>query len=192
VSLSSNVSFRSAQSQILMRSATLSSLKASRRLSTDFRQTLLTTQPLMENLTTWYRSIPNTPHVRDSTIINAASFLHLGYHATRTILFRAIMRPFHNQDHLNGTSTDLEEFEVARNQVRVGVKACATAFTAYVREINAGEFQAFWPFCMYLLCLLQICPKWCTRLMKSNPRVRLRFCTAPDALANYVPKLRHC
>jgi deoxyribodipyrimidine photolyase-like uncharacterized protein len=108
----------------------------------------------MENLTTWYKSIPEKSHAWDSApaVINATSFLQLGHHATKTILFRAIMRPFHNQDHLDGTSTDQTEFDVARNQVRAGAKACAKAFTAYVRELNAGDFQAFWPFCMYLSC----------------------------------------
>jgi hypothetical protein len=135
-----------------MHLVTLSSLKASKRLSQDFRQTLLITQPLMENLATWYKSIAENTHAWDSTVINAASFLHLGYHATKTILFRAIMRPFHNQYHLDETSTDQAEFEVARSQVRVGAKACAKAFTDYIRELNPGDFQAFWPFCMYLSC----------------------------------------
>jgi hypothetical protein len=152
VSIPPNVYVWSPQRQILMHLATLSSIKASKRLSQDFRQTLLITQPFMEDLTTWYKSIAENPHAGDSTVINAASFLHLGYHATKTILFRAIMRPFYNRDYFDGTSTDEAEYEVARSQVRVGAKACAKAFTAYVHELNAGDFQAFWPFCMYLSC----------------------------------------
>jgi hypothetical protein len=96
----------------------------------------------------WYRCVPERSHSWDTTTINAASFLHLGYHATRTILFRAIMRPFHDEDRTR-TSTDQAEFEVARGQVRAGVKTCAAAFTAYIKELNAGDSQAFWPFCTY-------------------------------------------
>jgi hypothetical protein len=148
VSSISKIPLLAAGDQKLMQLATSSSLQASKRLSQDFRQTLSVTQPLMETLTTWYRSVPERQHEWNTTTINVAGFLHLGYHATRTILFRAIMRPFHEQDGLVRTSIDQAEFEVARGQVRVGVKACAAAFTAYVRELNAGDSQAFWPFCM--------------------------------------------
>jgi hypothetical protein len=99
----------------------------------------------------WYRSVPEKPHEWDTTTINSASFLHLGYHAARTILFRAILRPFHTEDNLTITPMDQAEFEVARGQVRVGIKACAATFTAYVKDLNAGDSQAFWPFCMYIL-----------------------------------------
>lgn len=58
------------------------------------------------------------------------------------------MRPFHDEDRAR-TSTDQAEFEVARGQVRAGVKTCAAAFTAYIKELNAGDSQAFWPFCTY-------------------------------------------
>lgn len=108
----------------------------------------------MERLADWYRVLPQRDHMSDAdaaTItVNSSSFLHLGYHAIRTLLFRAIMRPFHNVDYMALPPEDQLEFDVARKQVRIGAKACAKAFTSYVRGLDSGDFQAFWPFCMSL------------------------------------------
>ncbi|SPN99280.1 uncharacterized protein DNG_02317 [Cephalotrichum gorgonifer] len=79
------------------------SLSASHRLSTDFRQTLSVTQPIMENLSAWYQQLPRSggsPRDADS-LVNVSSFLHLAYHSTKALLFRAIMRPFHNDQFIN-------------------------------------------------------------------------------------------
>lgn len=64
----------------------------------------------------------------------------LGYHGTRTILFRAILRPLHNND--NGSGND-----AGQEQARKGAMACARAFTAYIERLTLDDFQSFWPFC---------------------------------------------
>lgn len=80
-----------------------------------------------------------------STSCGNKSMLMLGYHGTRTILFRAILRPLHNNS--DGTNAGQE-------QARKGAMACARAFTAYIEGLTLDDFQSFWPFCKCLLMFL--------------------------------------
>lgn len=122
------------------------SLRASTRLAADVSQTLQVTKPLMETLNDWYRGLAQSSAGKQDAVINASAFLHLGYHATKTLLFRAIMRPFQNADYMQLPVDDQVEHESARRQVRIGLKSCALAFSNYIRELDSGDFQAFWPF----------------------------------------------
>lgn len=123
-----------------------SSLSATSRLSNDFRQTLRVTQPLMETLTEWYRTLPQSS-ASDESAVNASGYLHLGFHSAKALLFRAIMRPFHNYEYSQMTAEDLAEHEQARHRTRIGAKSCATAFSNYISELKSGDTNAFWPFC---------------------------------------------
>lgn len=125
-----------------------SSLSATSRLCNDFRQTLRVTQPLMESLTEWYRALPQSSD-SDESAVNASGFLHLGFHAVKTLLFRAIMRPFHNAEYLQLSADDRVEHEQARSQLRIGAKSCAIAFSTYIRNLDSSHTQAFWPFCEF-------------------------------------------
>ncbi|KAH7024403.1 uncharacterized protein B0I36DRAFT_386988 [Microdochium trichocladiopsis] len=144
----------------------LFSLQNSQRLSTNLPDTLRVAQPLMEQITEWYsHTIANKDtglrDARDKT----SSFLELGYHITRAIIFRAIMRPLHNgtlhHNHdvpMNGTtmipagsaeqngSMRVDGGNGGKEQVRIGAMACARAFTAYIEGLSLDDFQSFWPF----------------------------------------------
>lgn len=105
----------------------------------------------MEMLTDWARCLPprDSHHHGQATAVNTSGFLHLGFHATKALLFRGIMRPFHNADQLQWPVEDQAEPRSAHAQVRLGAKSCAAAFSSFIQELDPAEFQAFWPFCKW-------------------------------------------
>lgn len=106
------------------------------------------TQPLLESLSEWCSQLTRGRSTEDtSSLINVSSFLRLGYHAVRTLLFRALMRPFHNARYASLSSG--EEYDAVLEQVRAGAKACCVDFLAYIRELDSQEFHSFWPFCTF-------------------------------------------
>lgn len=102
----------------------------------------------MERLAEWYRLMPSGQGATISAEAGQGSVLNLGFHAVKTLLFRAILRPFQDHTAPRYSTTDaITEFETAHMQVRFGAKACAQSFTAFVQGLGLGDFHSFWPFC---------------------------------------------
>ena len=107
------------------------------------------TKPLVGRLSEWSQQLPHDRGTEGTApLVNMSSFLHLGYHAVMILLFRAMMRPFHNAQHTSFAERDRPEYDAAREQVRAGAKSCCVAFLGYIRELDSKEFHSFWPFCM--------------------------------------------
>lgn len=133
-----------------MASLSHSSLKASQELGADFRKTLNVTQPLMEILLQWHNRLPRDRRSEDAASLpDVSNFLHVGYHAVRAILFRAMMRPFRNSAFTNLAEVDLPDYNAAFEQVWAGSRACCTAFLSYIRQMDSKDFHSFWPFCKF-------------------------------------------
>ncbi|GAB7352373.1 hypothetical protein MBLNU459_g2809t2 [Dothideomycetes sp. NU459] len=127
----------------------LFSLKVAQSLSQDFRLTMRTAQPLMEKLNDWQTKFSSNCKDTDGQPVDSTAPLQLGSHYTRTLIIRAIYRPFCTFNttvatQLSGSmASELEAYA----HYRVAAKAAANKFTDFARNINDRQICAFWPFC---------------------------------------------
>jgi hypothetical protein len=99
-----------------------------------------TAQPLMEKLNAWQAHFSSHCNDNDS---------HQVDHYTRTLIIRAIYRPFCTFNSMFATQAiGLMNPEVeAYAHFRVAAKTAANKFTDFARNLGDRQIRAFWPFC---------------------------------------------
>ncbi|KAE8330705.1 hypothetical protein BDV39DRAFT_190336 [Aspergillus sergii] len=145
----------------------LTSLYSLRSLSTlckDFSLTISSARPLMQDLTTWYTGLPvslameTTPGCKQASDDSAS--LHIAYQSVKILILRALLRPFHNVDHLSSKLERNEEWHAARSQIRQTASAESNAALSLISSLQPAHYQAFWAPCMcdlnylYKACIL--------------------------------------
>lgn len=124
-----------------------SSLRAVNTLSSDYSGTLSIAQPLMEELNAWSRrSLEANPEIVTEEIDGSGPSM-VGHYVVKSILFRAILRPFNNASEQSMMFGDPRE-QAACQFSRTAAKACVSAFTTFTSNLNSSWIHAFWPFCM--------------------------------------------
>ncbi|KAK3619754.1 hypothetical protein LTR56_023839 [Elasticomyces elasticus] len=121
---------------------TLFTLKSAQSLSTDFRGTLRAAQPIMETLNLCYSGEISAANDGHDLEVDQAGHLLLAFHSVRTLLFRAILRPFHN---LVINENDTAESEACQ-YVRAAARASLVSFIDFTATLTAARIRAFWPF----------------------------------------------
>jgi hypothetical protein len=118
-------------------------------LSNDFRLTMRTAQPLMEKLNTWQTQFASRRFDKDSHQVDHTAPLQLASQYTRTLIIRAIYRPFCTFNSMFATQAiGLMNPEVeAYAHFRVAAKTAANKFTDFARNLGDRQIRAFWPFC---------------------------------------------
>ncbi|KAB8272972.1 hypothetical protein BDV30DRAFT_226962 [Aspergillus minisclerotigenes] len=133
----------------------LTSLYSLRSLSTlckDFSLTISSARPLMQDLTTWYTGLPlslamePTPGCKQASDDSAS--LHIAYQSVKILILRALLRPFHNVDHLSSELERNEEWHAARSQIRQTASAESDAALSLISSLQPAHYQAFWAPCM--------------------------------------------
>ncbi|BAE55935.1 unnamed protein product [Aspergillus oryzae RIB40] len=143
----------------------LTSLYSLRSLSTlckDFSLTISSARPLMQDLTTWYTDLPlslamePTPGCKQAS--NDSASLHIAYQSVKILILRALLRPFHNVDHLSSELERNEEWHAARSQIRQTASAESDAALSLISSLQPAHYQAFWAPCMCdMKCLHKAC-----------------------------------
>lgn len=118
-------------------------------MSSDFRLTMRTAQPLMEKLNTWQTQFPLKCNDKDSHQVDHTAPIQLASNYTRTLIIRAIYRPFCTFNGMFATQAiGLMNPEVeAYAHFRVAAKTAANKFTDFARNLGDRQIRAFWPFC---------------------------------------------
>ena len=108
-----------------------------------------TAQPLMEKLNTWQTQFTSNCNDRDSQQVDNTAPLQLASHYTRTLIIRAIYRPFCTfNSMISSQAIDSMGPEVeAYAHFRVAAKTAANKFASFARTISDRQIRAFWPFC---------------------------------------------
>jgi hypothetical protein len=117
-------------------------LKAVQLLAKDYDATLRKAQVLVEQIQRWFSAAAEIQPESDAEEIDMSGPMLLGGHVVKVLIFRAILRPFHNT---KGAASDPREVE-ARRLSRAGAKACVAAFTSFTSGLKSGWIHAFWPF----------------------------------------------
>ncbi|OGM42824.1 fungal specific transcription factor domain protein [Aspergillus bombycis] len=126
----------------------LYSIRALSTLSKDFRLTISTARPLMQDLTTWYTGLPlslameSTPECKQASEDSAS--LHIAYQSVKVLILRALLRPFNNMDHRSSELEQNEEWRTARSQIRKTASAEADAALGIISNLRPAHYQAFW------------------------------------------------
>ncbi|KAE8160060.1 fungal-specific transcription factor domain-containing protein [Aspergillus tamarii] len=129
----------------------LGNLYSIRSLSTlckDFRLTISSARPLMQNLTEWHTSLPlslamaQTPGCKQTSDDSAS--LHIAYQSVKILILRALLRPFNNVDHLSSELEQNEEWHAARSQIRQTASAEADVALTLISNLQPAHYQAFW------------------------------------------------
>lgn len=125
-----------------------SSLRSLQTLALDFEATLQTAQPWMEKLNSWSSAAAEFQPDLDDEEADFSGPCLLGQHVIRVLLFRAILRPFHDRPCHDQVTTHRNQCGTEAHQhSRSGAKACIAAFTAFTINLNRSCLHAFWPFC---------------------------------------------
>jgi hypothetical protein len=108
-----------------------------------------TAQPLMEKLNAWQAQFSSYCNDNDSHQVDHAAPLQLASHYTRTLIIRAIYRPFCTFNSMFATQAiGLMNPEVeAYAHFRVAAKTAANKSTDFARNLGDRQIRAFWPFC---------------------------------------------
>lgn len=108
-----------------------------------------TAQPLMEELNTWQTQFPLNCNDKNSHEVDHTAPIQLASHYTRTLIIRAIYRPFCTFNGMFATQAiGLMNPEVeAYAHFRVAAKTAANKFTDFARNLGDRQIRAFWPFC---------------------------------------------
>ncbi|KAB8265723.1 fungal-specific transcription factor domain-containing protein [Aspergillus pseudonomiae] len=126
----------------------LYSIRSLSALSKDFRLTISTARPLMQDLTTWHTSLPlslameSTPECKQ-TLDDSAS-LHIAYQSVKVLILRALLRPFNIVDHHSSELEQNEEWHTARSQIRTTASAEADAALSIISNLRPAHYQTFW------------------------------------------------
>jgi hypothetical protein len=144
----------------------LYSLRAIKNLSSNPQATLDSARPLLEELMSWHRTFSTTlkpdhqkqqqqlhrssgpnPHSEDSHL----PVYELGYHYTRILILRAVIRPFvasittsptTDQPHPSTAALPTEALQNAR----LGIRSCTSDLLSYLRSLTPTETaHTFWP-----------------------------------------------
>jgi len=128
--------------------STTSTLKAARKLSTDYEATLGIAQQSMETLNDWSSRISEISSSSDHEDVDFTGPLLLGHHIVKIIIFRAILRPFSDNYNISpgGDVRDQREVEACRLS-RNGAKTCLAAATSFTMNMKGTWIHSFWPFC---------------------------------------------
>ncbi|KAJ9624376.1 hypothetical protein H2204_010829 [Knufia peltigerae] len=127
--------------------ANLFSLRAVQALAVDFRLTLRTAHPLMDQVTRWYQDYQQVHLPTSMHDVDSSGILHLGYHAIKIMILRAIYRPFQNLErgHI-AHSTDTVAEKEAFLRWRTAASRALAASTAFTSALDHTRVHAFWPF----------------------------------------------
>ncbi|UCK58470.1 hypothetical protein AFCA_001326 [Aspergillus flavus] len=70
--------------------------------------------------------------------------LHIAYQSVKILILRALLRPFHNVDHLSSELERNEEWHAARSQIRQTASAESDAALSLISSLQPAHYQAFW------------------------------------------------
>jgi hypothetical protein len=108
-----------------------------------------TAQPLMEKLNTWQTQFSLNCNDNNSHQVDHTSPLQLASHYIRTLIIRAIYRPFctFNSTFATQAIGFMNPEVEAYAHFRVAAKTAANKFTDFARSLGDRQIRAFWPFC---------------------------------------------
>ncbi|KAL3425243.1 fungal specific transcription factor domain-containing protein [Phlyctema vagabunda] len=131
----------------------LYSLRAVALLTNNSKATLTISRELLKELTAWYQGLDATFHTNSlenlSNDPDPRFSVHLGYHAVKIIILRALLRPFYHADATPPQDPEQQaEWYSARAHCRLGAKTGANAALGTASLLRASQYQAFWaPWC---------------------------------------------
>ncbi|KAK5110937.1 hypothetical protein LTR62_005475 [Meristemomyces frigidus] len=121
-------------------------------LGSDYRYTLRTARPIMQELAQWHEAYEmHSPSSDQTTDASPTGVLHLGYHAVKMWILRATMRPFHILEKSGASASGQGDGEAAAVQdawrhLRLAAERAGTACITFTAELDSGCLYAFWPF----------------------------------------------
>ncbi|KAF3395865.1 hypothetical protein F1880_006618 [Penicillium rolfsii] len=120
-----------------------SSLRSSYTLVRDFRLTLETARPLLDDLKSLaeHTSAALSPDGTEDQKPYAS--LDIAYHSLKILIFRALLRPFNNAG-CQASPEEMEEWEAARTHIRQAARAEIEATLNRISGLEAMDYQAFW------------------------------------------------
>ena len=131
----------------------ISSLKAVQTLARNYDMTLRNVQVSMEELNRWSGVALEIESEAKFEDVNLSGPMLLGGHFVKVLLFRAILRPFHNGSRgANSVPADARELEAHRLS-RAGAKTGVTSFVSFTADLKSGWIHGFWPFCKSITVL---------------------------------------
>jgi hypothetical protein len=116
-----------------------SSIRVAKLLAEDVQLTLTAARPLEERLTQWQRELPAElimAYLHPGQL-NTNAALHVAFLAARTLLHRALLRPFHGAESRNP----------AHGTLRTSALESARAFLLFLDELRPEHLQGFWYSC---------------------------------------------
>lgn len=108
-----------------------------------------TAQPLMEKLNDWQSQYVLRCKHTSSQEVDQTAPLQLASHYTRTLIIRALYRPFCILDKTSlvqasgSTSPEAEAYA----HYRIAATSAVNKFTDFARKLTDRQIRAFWPFC---------------------------------------------
>ena len=140
----------------------------------------------MDQLTQWYQNIQDQRSIPPAGDVDSSGILHLGYHAIKCMILRAIFRPFHNiEKGLVPHCSDIPAEENALKHLRGASERALSAFTTFTATLTNSRIHAFWPFCKFQL-------SWSVK-SSSGPMThnfrRVSDCMVKHGSAGYIASL---
>jgi hypothetical protein len=124
-----------------------SSLRSSYTLACDFRLTLETARPLLDDLRLWAEHAPGAVSQDGTEGQKECASLDIAYHSLKILIFRALLRPF-NHAGCQASPEEMVEWEAARTHIRQAARAEIDATLNRISGLEAVDYQSFWAPCM--------------------------------------------
>lgn len=102
----------------------------------------------MDELSRWHDELSKNRPSDENLAIDSWGLLHLGWHYSKLLIYRALFRPFHNANY-DFLALSSNEDKEALDSLRVAARGSSTSFANFTAQLSNRNFCAYWPFCKW-------------------------------------------